>query len=49
MGFFEQAMHTREPRKISSFLRGPLDKSFSNLKTILELKQWTNRNQEFTQ
>ncbi len=44
----KQATFSKGRKQISPFLRGP-QMDLAILKNTLELEQWTNRNQEFTQ
>jgi hypothetical protein len=49
MYFYEQANYIRGPWTNFTFSTRPLNSLLSILKTRLELEEWTNRNQEFSQ
>jgi hypothetical protein len=46
--FYKQAKHYRGPQTNLTFSPRPLTSLLAILKNILELKEWTNSNQEFS-
>ncbi len=49
INFDEQAKHIRGTRTNSTFSLRPLNSLLAILKNTLELEEWTNKNQEFSQ